>query len=42
MVPDEATVPIPGSILTAVASETFQRRKVEPLAPDITGGLVVK
>jgi hypothetical protein len=42
MVPDEATVPMPGAILTAVASDTFQRKKVEPLASGITGGLAVK
>jgi hypothetical protein len=42
MVPDDGIGPIPLSILTDVASDTFHRSKVEPLPPDITGGLAVK
>jgi hypothetical protein len=41
-VPDEGTGPMPLSILTDDALDISQRKKVEPLPPDITGGLAVK
>ena len=42
IVPDEDTGPMPLSMLTDVALDTFQRKKVEPLPPDISCGVAVK
>jgi hypothetical protein len=41
ILPEESTVPIPGSMVTEVAFDTFQLRVVE-LPADILGGLAIK